>query len=106
MCRVGQSRLSRWSVALVSRVGQSRWSVALVSRVGQSRWSVALVSRVGQSRWSSLVGQSRTSQSRIFLGRVRILIKILLNLNFDRFTMEKMSKFIFNQILMSIRTRP
>jgi hypothetical protein len=39
-------------------------------------------------------------------GRVRILIKIRLKLNFDRFTMEKMSNFIFNRILMSIRTRP
>jgi hypothetical protein len=44
--------------------------------------------------------------SKIKLGRVRILIKIRLKLNFDRFTMEKMSNFIFNRILMSIRTRP
>jgi hypothetical protein len=29
-----------------------------------------------------------------FLGRVRILIKIRLKINFDRFTMEKMSNFI------------
>jgi hypothetical protein len=42
----------------------------------------------------------------IIFGRVRILIKIRLKLNFDRFTMEKMSNFIFNRILMSIRTRP
>ncbi len=40
------------------------------------------------------------------LGRVRILIKTRLKINFDRFTMEKMSNFIFNQVLISIRTRP
>ncbi len=33
------------------------------------------------------------------LGRVRILIKIRLKLNFDRFTMEKLSNFTFNLIL-------
>jgi hypothetical protein len=42
----------------------------------------------------------------LLLGRVRILIKIRLKVNFDRFTIEKMSNFIFNRILMSIRTRP
>jgi hypothetical protein len=42
----------------------------------------------------------------ILLGCVRILIKIRLKLNFDRFTMEKMSNFIFNRVLDSIRTRP
>ncbi len=41
-----------------------------------------------------------------YQGRVRILIKTRLKINFDRFTMEKMSNFIFNRILMSIRTRP
>ncbi len=40
------------------------------------------------------------------LGRVRILTKIRLKLNFDRFSTEKMSNFIFNRLLMSIRTRP
>ncbi len=40
------------------------------------------------------------------LGRVRILIKTRLKLKFDRFTMDKMSNFIFNRVLMSIRTRP
>jgi hypothetical protein len=40
------------------------------------------------------------------LGRVRILIKTRLKVNFDRFTMEKMSNFIFNRVLISIRTWP
>ncbi len=38
------------------------------------------------------------------LGRVRKLFKIRLKLKFDRFTMEKMSNFNFNRILMSFRT--
>ncbi len=41
-----------------------------------------------------------------FLGRVRILIKTRLKINFDRFTMKNMSNFIFNRVLISIRTRP
>jgi hypothetical protein len=40
------------------------------------------------------------------LGRVRILIKNRLKVKFDRFTIEKMSNFTFNRVLMSIRTRP
>jgi hypothetical protein len=42
----------------------------------------------------------------MFLGRVRILIKTRLKINFDRFTMKKVSNFIFNRVLISIRTRP
>jgi hypothetical protein len=49
---------------------------------------------------------SEISLTATFLGRVRILIKIRLKVNFDRFTMEKMSNFIFNRVLMSIRTWP
>jgi hypothetical protein len=41
-----------------------------------------------------------------FFGRVRILIKNRLKVKFDRFTIEKMSNFTFNRVLMSIRTRP
>jgi hypothetical protein len=40
------------------------------------------------------------------LGRVRMLIKTRLKVKFDRFTIEKMSNFTFNRVLMSIRTRP
>ncbi len=58
-------------------------------------------------RWFLIVTIIYNFENFEFLsGRVRILIKIRLKVNFDRFTMEKMSNFIFNRILMSIRTRP
>ncbi len=46
------------------------------------------------------------SQTICHSGRVRILIKTRLKVKFDRFTIEKMSNFTFNRVLMSIRTRP
>jgi hypothetical protein len=42
----------------------------------------------------------------IDLGRVRILLKIRLKINFDIFSIVNLPKFNFNRVLMSIRTRP
>jgi hypothetical protein len=41
-----------------------------------------------------------------FYGRVRILIKTRLKIKFDIFPIVNLSKFIFNRVLISIRTRP
>ncbi len=44
--------------------------------------------------------------TKTLLGRVRILIKTRLKIKFDIFPIVNLSKFIFNRVLISIRTRP
>ncbi len=61
---------------------------------------------LGVSSWHTEYEASFFGDENYIYGRVRILIKTRLKINFDRFTMGKMSNFIFNRVLISIRTRP
>jgi hypothetical protein len=42
----------------------------------------------------------------MYSGHVRILIKTRLKIKFDIFSIVNLSKFTFNRVLISIRTRP